>query len=159
MSEKKITKKAVKKPDASKSVKKTVKTALKPKPVKAAPKKAAPKAGPLSEVVQKAVKFLDDRKAENIAILDMRPLSSLYDYFIIATAANAPHLKALSDGLQRLCKNEQYEGYRAAGTGDSGWVIVDYDGVMIHVFSFEMRSLYDLEKLWKDAKRVALPTV
>ncbi|NOU36378.1 MAG: ribosome silencing factor [Kiritimatiellaceae bacterium] len=162
MAEKKVTKKkVVKKAVASKPVKKAAKAAPKAKPVvkpaKAVPKKAAPKAGPLSEVVQKAVKFLDDRKAENIAILDMRPLSSLYDYFIIATAANAPHLKALSDGLQRLCKNEQYEGYRAAGTGDSGWVIVDYDGVMIHVFSFEMRNLYDLEKLWNDAKRIALP--
>lgn len=150
MSEKKVTKKKV--------VKKVAKAAPKAKPVvkKAAPKKAAPKPEPLSEVVQKAVKFLDDKKAENIAVLDMRPLANLYDYFVIATAANAPHLKALGDGLQRLYKNEQYEGFRAAGTGDSGWFIADYDGVMVHVFSFEMRNLYDLEKLWKDAPRVSL---
>lgn len=142
MSEKKVTKK--------KTVKKISKAAPKAKAVKAEPKAVLP------DVVQKSVKFLDDKKAENIAVLDLRPLANLSDYFVIATAANAPHLKALGDGLQRLYKNEQYEGFRAAGTGDSGWVIVDYDGVMVHVFSFEMRNLYDLEKLWKDATRVEL---
>jgi ribosome-associated protein len=110
----------------------------------------------LPEVLEKAVKFLDDKKAEDLVILDLRKVANISEYFVVATAANAPHLKSLSDGLQRLCKNEQYEGYRAAGTGDSGWVIVDYDCVMIHVFNQEMRSLYDLEKLWKDAKRITL---
>ena len=140
----------------TKVVKKVAKAAPKAKSAvkKAAPKKVVPKPAPLSDVVKKAVKFLDDKKAENIAVLDMRPLANLYDYFVIATAANAPHLKALGDGLQRLYKNEQFEGFRAAGTGDSGWVIVDYDGVMVHVFSNEMRSLYDLEKLWGNAPRV-----
>jgi ribosome-associated protein len=165
MSEKKVTKKTVKKAAPKKvaskkvPVKKTAKVA--PKAVKAEPKpKAAPKKttglAALPEVVQKAVKFLDDKKAENIAVLDLRALANLSDYFIIATAANAPHLKALGDGLQRLYKNEQYKGFRAAGTGDSGWIIVDYDGVMVHVFSFEMRNLYDLEQLWKNAQRIVL---
>ena len=89
-------------------------------------------------------------------VLDLREVANIADYFVIATAANAPHLKALGDGMQRLCKNEHYREARHAGDGNSGWVIADYDGVMIHVFSFEMRSLYDLEKLWKDAKRVEL---
>ena len=157
MAEKKNTKKkTAKKTAAPKTVKKAVKKAAPKKTVvkKTAAKKATPKAEPLPEVLQKAVKFLDDKKAENIVALDMRMNGGLYDYFIIATAANAPHLKALGDGLQRLYKNEHYKGFRAAGTGDSGWVIIDYDGIMVHVFSFEMRSLYDLEKLWKDAPRV-----
>lgn len=124
----------------------------------AAPKvKAVKKAPELPDVILKSVKFLDDKKAENIVILDLRKVANISEYFIVATAANAPHLKALSDGLQRLFKNEQYEGYRAAGTGESGWIIADYYGVMVHVFSAEMRALYDLEKLWKDAKRIDLP--
>jgi ribosome-associated protein len=156
----------------TKVVKKVATEALKAKSVKkvAAPKAkaikvpaAAPKAKavkkapePLPDVILKSVKFLDDKKAENIVILDLREVANISDYFVVATAANAPHLKSLSDGLQRLFKNEQYEDYRAAGTGDSGWIIVDYGGVMIHVFNSEMRNLYDLEKLWKDAKRIAL---
>ncbi len=110
----------------------------------------------LPEVLTKSVEFLDDRKAKNIAVLDLREVANIAEYFVVATAANTPHLKALSDGLQRLFKNEQYEGFRAAGMPDSGWAIVDYGGVMVHVFSFEMRNMYDLEKLWKDAKRITV---
>jgi len=138
------------------AVKKTPAPKAIPK-VPATPKaKVVKKAPELPEVVLKSIKFLDDKKAENIVILDLREVANISDYFVVATAANAPHLKSLGDGLQRLFKNEQYEGYRAAGTGDSGWVIADYDGVMIHVFNLEMRNLYDLEKLWKDAKRIKL---
>ena len=108
----------------------------------------------IPEFLTQTIAFLDDRKAENITVLDLREVANIADYFVIATAANAPHLKALGDGMQRLCKNEHYRESRHAGDGNSGWVICDYDGVMIHVFSVEMRSLYDLEKLWKDAKRV-----
>jgi ribosome-associated protein len=110
----------------------------------------------LPDFLTKSVAFLDDRKAENITVLDLREVANIADYFVVATAANAPHLKALGDGLQRLCKNEHYRESRHAGDGNSGWVIADYDGVMIHIFSFEMRGLYDLEKLWKDAKRIEL---
>ncbi len=108
----------------------------------------------LPEVIGKSIKFLDEKNAKDIVILDLRAVANIADYFVVASAANKPHLKALSDGLQRLFKNEQYEGWRAAGTPESGWAIVDYDGVMIHIFSDEMRSFYDLEKLWKDAVRV-----
>ena len=150
MSEEKVKKtKVVKKVAAkAKAVEKTVTVVPKAKAVK--------KDSELPDVILKSVKFLDDKKAENIVILDLRKVANISDYFVVATAANAPHLKALSDGLQRLFKNEQYEGYRAAGTADSGWIIADYYGVMVHVFSFEMRNLYDLEKLWKDAKRITL---
>ncbi len=138
----------------TKVVKKTAKAVTK---VPAAPKaKPVKKAPELPDVILKSVKFLDDKKAENIVILDLRKVANISEYFVVATAANAPHLKALGDGLQRLYKNEQYEGYRFAGSGDSGWVIIDYYGVMVHVFNFEMRNLYDLEQLWKDAKRITL---
>jgi ribosome-associated protein len=110
----------------------------------------------LPETLLKFAQFLDDRKAENITVLDLRDVANIADFFVVATAANAPHLKALGDGLQRLCKNEHYRESRHAGSGESGWVIADYDGIMVHVFSFEMRELYDLEKLWKDAKRIEL---
>ncbi|MBI9020562.1 MAG: ribosome silencing factor [Verrucomicrobia bacterium] len=110
----------------------------------------------LPEFLTQIVKFLDDRKAENITVLDLRDVANIADYFVVATGANAPHLNALGDGIQRLCKDNHYRESRHAGNGNSGWVIADYDGVMVHVFSVEMRDLYDLEKLWKDAKRIEL---
>ena len=140
-----------KKATAAKPVKKTAEKVM------AAPKaKPAKKRVEVPDVLLKSIKFLDDKKAENLVVLDLRGVANISDFFLVATAANTPHLKSLGDGLQRLFKNEQYEGYRAAGTGDSGWVIVDYYGVMVHVFSLEMRELYDLEKLWKDATRITL---
>ncbi len=147
----KVVKKTATKTSKAKVVKKTSAETPKTKVVKRTPK--------LPEVILKAIKFLDDKKAESIVILDLRKVANISEYFVVATAANAPHLKSLSDGLQRLFKNEQYEGYRVAGTGDSGWIIADYDAVMVHVFSAEMRALYDLEKLWKDAKRIELKNI
>ncbi len=112
----------------------------------------------IPNVLIQSVDLLNAKKAENITILDLREVANIADYFVIATAMNIPHLKALADGLQRLYKNEHYHGVRHVGSGASGWVIADYDGVMIHIFSVEMRDFYDLEKLWNNAKWVTLPS-
>jgi ribosome-associated protein len=107
-------------------------------------------------ITKQIVDFLEDRKAEDIVALDLRELSNIADYFIIATGANKPHLKALYDGLQRLFKDAGFKGYHKAGVPESGWMIMDYQGVMVHIFERELREFYDLEKLWKDAPRVQL---
>jgi len=108
------------------------------------------------EVIKQVVTFLEDRKAEDIVALDLRELANIADYFIIATGANKPHLKALYDGLQRMFKNAGFKGYHKAGVPDSGWMIMDYHGVMVHIFERELREFYDLEQLWKDAPKVQL---
>jgi ribosome-associated protein len=108
------------------------------------------------EIIQRVIGFLEDRKAEDIVALDLRELSNIADCFIIATGANKPHLKALYDGLQRLFKDAGFKGYHKVGVPDSGWMIMDYHGVMVHIFERELREFYDLEKLWKDAPPVKL---
>ncbi len=108
------------------------------------------------EVIKQVIEFLDDRKAEDIVTLDLREHANIADYFVIATGANKPHLKALYDGLQRLFKGAGFKGYHKAGVPDSGWMIMDYHGVMVHIFERELREFYDLEKLWKDAPTVEL---
>jgi ribosome-associated protein len=106
------------------------------------------------DVISKVINFLEDRKAEDIVALDLRELANIADYFIIATGANKPHLKALYDGLQRLFKNAGFKGFHKAGIPESGWMIMDYQGVMVHIFERELREFYDLEQLWKDAPRI-----
>lgn len=106
------------------------------------------------EVIKEIVAFLDERKAEDVVVLDLRQHANIADYFVIATGANKPHLKALHDGLQRCFKNHGYKGYQKAGIPDSGWMIFDYHGVMVHVFERELRDFYDIEKLWKDAPQI-----
>lgn len=108
------------------------------------------------EIINSMVEFLEDRKAEDIVTLDLREHSNIADYFIIATGANKPHLKALFDGLQRLFKDAGFKGYHKEGVPDSGWMIMDYHGVMVHIFERDLREFYDLEKLWKDAPVVDL---
>lgn len=108
------------------------------------------------EIIEKITTFLDDRKAEDIVVLDLREHANLAEYFIIATGANDPHLKSMYDGLQRLFKDAGFKGYHKAGVPESGWMIMDYYGIMVHVFDQEMREFYDLEKLWKDAPKINL---
>lgn len=111
------------------------------------------------ELIKLIVDFLDDHKAEDIVTLDLRQHANIADYFVVATGANKPHLKSLYDGLQKLFKDSGFEGYHKAGVPDSGWMIMDYQGVMVHIFERELREFYDLEKLWKDAPTVTLEDV
>ena len=108
------------------------------------------------EIIREINAFLDDRKAEDVVVLDLRQHANIADYFVIATGANKPHLKALYDGLQKTFKESGFEGYQKAGVPESGWMIMEYHGIMVHIFERELREFYDLEKLWKDAPRVQL---
>ncbi len=108
------------------------------------------------QIIKEIVGFLDERKAEDIVTMDLRQHANIADYFIIATGANKPHLKSLYDGMQRHFKDAGFKGYHKAGMPDSGWMIMDYHGVMVHIFERELREFYDLEKLWKDAPAVEL---
>ena len=106
------------------------------------------------QIIREITALLDERKAEDVVVLDLRQHANIADYFVIATGANKPHLKALYDGMQRCFKDAGFRGYQKAGVPDSGWMIMDYHGIMVHIFERELRAFYDLEKLWKDAPRI-----
>ena len=105
------------------------------------------------DLLQLVVQFLDDKKAINIKVLDLSGLSTISDSFVIATGANRPHLKSLFEGLQLELKSKGLFEFDRTGIPDSGWLIIDIQGVMIHLFDEEQRSYYDLELLWKDAPK------
>ena len=98
--------------------------------------------------------ILEDKKAEHVTVLDLRGLSDVLDYFIIASGTGVPHLKALQDEIVTALKHRSGGGIRSAGQPESGWVVVDYQDVLVHLFSRDMREYYDLEGLWNDAPRV-----
>jgi ribosome-associated protein len=87
---------------------------------------------------------LADGKGEDVKIYDVRGKSSLADYFVVATGAAAPHLKALAKALPKA--------YRTSGDPESGWMVSDYIDVVVHVFSAEARAYYALEKLWMQGR-------
>ena len=95
------------------------------------------------------VQGLKDRKGTDIKVYDVRGKSQLADYFIVATGAAAPHLKALIAETQAVMKNAEVMSYRTSGDPESGWIVVDYIDAIVHVFSAEARAYYALEKLWE----------
>lgn len=107
-------------------------------------------------LVKKIVHFLDEKKGNDIRVLDLRNVSSISDTFIIVSCTSTPHLKALYDGLHRLLKLEDKEAVCKTGLAESGWMILDIHGIMIHFFDADTRAYYDLESLWNDASEVKI---
>jgi ribosome-associated protein len=101
----------------------------------------------------------DNRKAENIVILDVRKISSITDFFVIATGAGDPHVRAINDEITRKMHSDY--GIKALGADGSfptNWIALDYWDVIVHIMSSEARERYDIEALWGDAPRITQET-
>ena len=99
--------------------------------------------------------FADNKKAENLLVLDVRKLSSVTDYFVIATGTSHPHLRAIVEEIHsRLRDEHDVRPSRSDGAITGTWVVMDYFDVIVHVMHTEARSRYDLESLWSYAKPV-----
>ncbi len=97
----------------------------------------------------------DNKKAENIVILDLRELSSVTDYFVIASGTSEPHLRAIVDEItEKLREDHNVRPKAIDGTLQTAWVVLDYFDVIVHVMRNDVRERYDLETLWGDAPRV-----
>lgn len=97
----------------------------------------------------------DNKKAENLVILDVRKLTSVTDYFVIGTGTSEPHLRAIVDeiteGVREKC---ELRPRNVDGGLETSWVVLDFNSVIIHLMKEETRRRYDLESLWNDAPRV-----
>jgi len=103
--------------------------------------------------------FADNKKAENIVILDVRDLSSVTDYFVIASGTSEPHLRAIVDEIvDRLRDDHDLRPARKDGSTQGAWVVLDFFDVIVHVMRADVRERYDLEGLWGDAARLKLKT-
>ena len=104
------------------------------------------------QTVERIIDLIRSKKGENITLLDFRGISSVTDYFIIATGGSTVHIKAIADEIRTKMKQEyatspwHSEGYTALR-----WVLLDYVDVVVHLFDKETRNYYNIEKLWKDA--------
>ena len=106
------------------------------------------------ELTKLAVAALEDRKAEDVTVIDISEISPIADYFIIANGTNQNQLQAMRDAadaaLYKACvKVQQIEGNQS-----STWILMDYGDIIIHIFSKEDRLFYDLERTWRDGKVV-----
>ena len=97
----------------------------------------------------------DNRKAENIVILDVSKLSSVTDFFVIAGGSSEPHLRAIGNEITtRLRDDFEVRPNAVDGSTQTSWMALDYFDVIVHIMKPEARELYDLEGLWRDAPRV-----
>ena len=99
--------------------------------------------------------FAENKKAEDVAILDVRELSSVTDYFVFASGTSEPHLRAIVDEITDKLRGDHELRPRAVdGALQTAWVVLDYFDVIVHVMRQDVRERYDLETLWGDAPRV-----
>jgi ribosome-associated protein len=97
----------------------------------------------------------ENKKAEDIAILDVRELSSVTDYFVVASGTSEPHLRAIVDEItDKLRENRHLRPKAVDGTLQAAWIVLDYFDVIVHVMRADVRTRYNLEALWGDAPRV-----
>ncbi len=100
-------------------------------------------------------KLADNKKAEDIVILDVRELSSVTDYFVIASGTSEPHLRAIVEEITEKLLEDYHVRPRAVdGRLQTAWVVLDFFDVIVHVMRRDVRERYDLETLWGDAPRV-----
>ena len=95
-----------------------------------------------------------DKLAEDIVLLDLRGLAPFADYFVIMSAESSRQIEALEQDLTQALKESRVSRHRREGTPGSGWVLLDFSDVIIHIFSPEEREFYDLERLWQRAPQV-----
>jgi len=99
-----------------------------------------------------AVEALEDKKAGDITIIDISAISVMADYFVIASASSANQTEALMDSVDEKLVKAGVKGGQTEGVKTSGWVLMDYGDLIVHIFDKENRLFYDLERIWKDGK-------
>lgn len=107
-----------------------------------------------SDLIKFIYESLDKRKAEDIIVLDIKGLSSIADYFIVASSNSERGVKSLSENLLKDMKKELKMKVKIDGVNDKRWIVIDTGDVIIHVFHSETRKIYDIESLWYEAKKI-----
>jgi len=106
------------------------------------------------ELTKLAVAALEDRKAEDVTVIDISEISPIADYFIIANGTNESQVRALVDNVEETLGKAGYEVKQREGYGLGSWVLLDFGDIIVHVFDRENRVFYDLERIWRDGKQV-----
>lgn len=108
----------------------------------------------VEQIAVDAAKFADDKKAQDIVVLDISQISVVCDYFVIASGNSSTQVKAIADYIEAKLQEMGSELLRREGIREGRWVLLDFGDVVVHVFQDEERQYYNLERLWGDARVV-----
>lgn len=106
-----------------------------------------------------AVKALDAKKAVNLMMLEVKGITTLAEYMVIATGTSDTHLRALCDEVEKKMEEAGEKVWHREGYRGDTWIVMDFCGVIVHVFTPEQRKFYDLERLWGDAPIVDISDI
>lgn len=107
-----------------------------------------------NEMARIAYEALEEKKGEDIRVIEIGDISIIADYFVIANGTNSSQVSALVDAVEKSLGKEGYTPKRIEGMNTASWILMDYGDVIIHVFSKEDRLFYDLERIWRDGKKI-----
>jgi ribosome-associated protein len=107
-----------------------------------------------AQLAKAAVDIAFDKKASDVLLLDIRDISSIADYFVICTGNNARQIQSIADSLSDDLKKQGAQLLYREGDAETGWILLDYGDIIVHVFAPKEREYYRLERLWSEAKTV-----
>ena len=113
---------------------------------------------PLPETLETLLQALDEKKVEDVIVLDVAALAGYTDFFVIVSGRNAPHVQTLAETAAKTLKKPNQPGVRQEGDQGSRWVLIDGGDFVLHIFQPEARGFYALEDLWSDAPKIAWPS-
>lgn len=108
------------------------------------------------EMARLAYRALDEKKADDIQIINIEEISVLADYFIIASGTNRNQVQALADNVDEVLFKAGYPVKQTEGYRTANWILQDFGDIIVHVFDSENRLFYDLERIWCDGKQIAI---
>ncbi|NLN64505.1 MAG: ribosome silencing factor [Clostridiaceae bacterium] len=106
----------------------------------------------IEEMYNCIIRALEDKKAKDLKVIDIRELTTIAYYFIICSGTSNTHIKTLADEVEYKLKEKDIRPLRREGYNSARWVLLDYGDIVVHIFHEEDRSFYNLERLWQDGK-------
>ena len=108
------------------------------------------------EMTKLAIAALEDKKANDVRVIDIAGVSVIADYFVIASGSNTNQVQAMADSVREALGIAGYGPRQIEGYGVANWILMDYNDIIVHIFSDESRTFYDLERIWRDGKEVSV---
>ena len=106
----------------------------------------------MNNTLKTMIDALDEKKAENIQLIDISEVSTIADYFIITNGTNTSQIQALSDHVEEMLSKNGIRPKSIEGYNTANWILMDYSDILVHIFDQESRGFYDLERIWRDGK-------
>jgi ribosome-associated protein len=110
----------------------------------------------ITKEIQLVIDSVQEKKAEDVTVLDLQKLTSFTDYFVICSGESEPQIRTIFKNVEEKLKAAGIELHHMEGKFETGWVLMDYRDFVVHIFSPEKRMYYELERLWGDAPRMEI---